>query len=185
MPRTMTAIFSMEFIIRPGVTHILFEDKPERRIYTDGRTWPADLETQQSFNGYSIGQWVKPDRDGRFQELQIETRGFKGPRNYEPSGIPLHFDNETVLHERLYLDPANETLHDEITTIDHALTHPWVVNKIYRRVTQPWLHNDCTESSEHVRVGTETYFISGDRYLMPVKKDQAPPDLRYFKPAGK
>jgi hypothetical protein len=27
--------------------------------------------------------------------------------------------------------------------------------------------------------------ISGDGYLMPARKDQAPPDTRYFKPVAK
>jgi hypothetical protein len=31
-------------------------------------------------------------------------------------------------------------------------------------------------------VGKEAYFLSADGYLMPTRKDQAPPDLRYFKP---
>jgi hypothetical protein len=26
----------------------------------------------------------------------------------------------------------------------------------------------------------EAFFLSADGYLMPIKKDQAPPDLRYF-----
>jgi len=182
MPRMMTAIFSIEFIILPGITHVLSETHPERRIYTDGRTWPEDLESIASFSGYSIGQWGKPDKDGRFQELTVETRGFRGPRNYEPTGLPLHFDNQTVLKERIFLDPADpETLKDEITTIDHALTRPWIVTKSYRRqMNRPWLQNECNENSQHVRVGTETYYISGDGFLMPVKKNQPPPDPRYF-----
>jgi len=28
--------------------------------------------------------------------------------------------------------------------------------------------------------GKENYLLSADGYLMPVKKDQPPPDLRYF-----
>ncbi len=32
----------------------------------------------------------------------------------------------------------------------------------------------------HVQIGAETYMMSGDGLLMPVKKGQAPPDLRYF-----
>jgi hypothetical protein len=183
MPRMMTAIFSIEFINLPGITHILSETHPPRRIYTDGRSWPANLETLTSFAGYSIGQWVNPDKDGHVQELRIETRGFKGPRNYEPTGLPLHFDNETIIKERILLDPSDPALlKDEITTIDHALTRPWTVTKIYRRQrNQPWLHNDCTENSQHVRVGSETYYISGDGFLMPVKRGQQPPDARYFK----
>ena len=31
-----------------------------------------------------------------------------------------------------------------------------------------------------VRIGKEPYYQSQDGYLMPVKKDQPPPDLRYF-----
>ena len=35
----------------------------------------------------------------------------------------------------------------------------------------------------HVQVGKENYFIiiSADGLLMPARKDQPPPDLRYFK----
>jgi hypothetical protein len=36
-----------------------------------------------------------------------------------------------------------------------------------------------------VVIGKENYFLSADGMLMPAKKDQPPPDLRYFKPAGK
>jgi hypothetical protein len=32
-----------------------------------------------------------------------------------------------------------------------------------------------------VRIGKDGYFLSADGYLMPTKKGQAPPDLRYFK----
>jgi hypothetical protein len=30
--------------------------------------------------------------------------------------------------------------------------------------------------------GGKDYFLSGDNMLMPAKKGQAPPDLRYFDP---
>jgi hypothetical protein len=36
-----------------------------------------------------------------------------------------------------------------------------------------------------VFVGKEYYFLSGDGFLMPTKKDQPPPDLRYFKKTQK
>jgi hypothetical protein len=43
-------------------------------------------------------------------------------------------DNETIVKERIYLDKANpDLLHDEITTIDDALTRPWTVVKTYKR----------------------------------------------------
>jgi hypothetical protein len=36
-----------------------------------------------------------------------------------------------------------------------------------------------------VRIGKENYMMSADGYLMPAKKDQSPPDLRYFNQARK
>jgi hypothetical protein len=32
-----------------------------------------------------------------------------------------------------------------------------------------------------VFIGKDGYYVSADGYLMPIKKDQPPPDLRYFK----
>jgi len=39
----------------------------------------------------------------------------------------------------------------------------------------------CAEGNNQVVIGKENYFMSGDGRLMPAKKDQSPPDLRYFK----
>jgi hypothetical protein len=36
-----------------------------------------------------------------------------------------------------------------------------------------------------IHIRNETYWLSGDGHLMPTKKGQAPPDLRYFAPASK
>ena len=66
----------------------------------------------------------------RYDMLEVETRHFKGPRAFDPSGMPLHEDNKTVIKERIYLDKANPNiLHDEITVIDNALTRPWTVTR--------------------------------------------------------
>ena len=55
-------------------------------------------------------------------------------RVFDESGLPLHHDNQTVVKERIYFDPADPNLlHDEITTFDHALTHPWTITMSYRR----------------------------------------------------
>jgi hypothetical protein len=181
MPRIMTVVFSMEIIVKPDTTYMLFDHSLPRRIYTDGRDWPKEIEP--SFLGYSIGKWIDKDGDGRYDTLEIETRGLKGPRTYEGTGMPFHADNETVLKERIYLDKANpDALHDEITTIDHALTRPWTVTKSYRRdprqISFQW---NCAEDNHHVLIGKEDYFLSADGLLMPGKRNQAPPDLRYFK----
>jgi hypothetical protein len=118
--------------------------------------------------------------------LEVETRGVKGPRVYENTGIPLHADNQTIIRERIYLDKTDANLlHDEITTIDHALTRPWTVVKDYRRtpISEPiwWRESVCAENNVHVTIGNEIYFLSGDGFLMPSKKHQPPPDLRYFR----
>jgi hypothetical protein len=185
MPRLMTIIRPLEFFIYPWITLVVYENNLPRRIYTDGRAFPKDEEP--SYAGTSIGKWLDTTGSGRYDTLEVETRNFKGPRNYEDSGLPLHFDNQSVIKERLYLDKANpDILHNEITTLDHALTRPWTVMKNYYRVHNVEWHEDlCNESNNHVLIGKELYFLSGDGYLMPAKKDQPPPDLRYFKQTRK
>ena len=188
MPRVMIGYSSMEIVITPEITYILFERDHDhfRRVYTDGRTFPDNMAEEPQFHGYSVGKWIDTDGDGRYDLLEVETRGLKGPRVFDATGIPLHSDNETVIKERMYLDKSDPNLlHEEITTIDHALTRPWVVNKIFRRVASNkpvWInHSVCGEGNNHVRIGNEYYFRSYDGQLMPTKKDQPPPDLRYFK----
>jgi hypothetical protein len=163
----------------PKITYMMFEYDIPRRIYTDGRDWPAGAEP--TFMGYSIGKWS--GSSGRYDTLDVETRNMKGPRTYDTTGLPLHIDNQTVVKERIYLDPSdNDLLRDEITTIDHALTRPWTVLKTFRRERKVlWSEDQCSENNNHVVVGKEFYFLSGDGYLMPTRKDQPPPDTRYFK----
>ena len=186
MPRAMNVVFPMEIVILPNTTYMMIEYLGMlRRVYTDGRAWPKDFEP--SFMGYSVGKWIDEDGDGRYDALEIETRDLKGPRVFEPSGIPLHRDNQTVVQERIYLDKADpDILHDRITTIDHALTRPWTVDKTYLRERQPiWIESDCAEGNQHVRIGKEDYMLSADGYLMPAKKGQPAPDLKYFDAARK
>src|SRR5207253_10517875 len=123
----------LEIFITPWVTLVVYENNLPRRIYTDGRDFSAK-DNLPSYAGYSIGKWIDEDGDGRYDVLEVETRNFKGPRNYEPSGIPLHADNQSVIKERLSLDKAdNNILRNEITVVDNALTRPWTVVKRYRR----------------------------------------------------
>jgi hypothetical protein len=106
----------------------------------------------------------------------------RGPRTFDANGLPLHQDNATVVRERIFLDKANPNLlHDQITTIDNALTRPWTVTRSYRRERNPtWIEEPCGEANRYLILGTETYFMGGDRSLMPTRKDQPPPDLRNF-----
>jgi hypothetical protein len=181
MPRMMVGVYPMELVVTPKTTYMLSDYNEPRRIFTDGRDWPGQVEP--TFNGYSIGKWIDEDHNGRLNLLEVESRGFKGPRTYEGSGIPLHTDGQSIIKERFYLDKADQNLlHIDVTTIDHALTRPWAVSRPYRREADPiWMFVDCSEDNRHVWVGRDSYFVSADGYLMPTKKDQAPPDLRYFK----
>ena len=181
MPRVMIAYDPLEFIVTPEVTYIRSDHLAQfRRIYTDGRRWPDEITP--TFVGYSIGHWVDDDGDGRYDALEVQTRGLKGPRSLDASGLPLAADNQTIVKERIFLDRANRNLlHDRVTTIDHAYTRPWTVTRDYNRDPDPvWVENNCGADNHYVTIGNETYFISADGYLMPTKKDQTVPPLKGF-----
>ena len=117
--------------------------------------------------------------------LEGETRGpFKGPRAFDASGLPLAFDNRSVFKERMRRDKADPSVfHDEVTVIDHALTRPWTVDKRYVTSSEPrprWPEHICAENNAEVVIDHENYFFSAEGLLMPARKDQAPPDLKYF-----
>jgi hypothetical protein len=184
MPLMMTAFLPLEFVVTPDTTYILTVDYMYfRRIFTDGRDWPRNI--QPTFAGYSIGRWIDQDGSGIYNVLEVETRGFTGPRVFDATGLPLHSDNQSIFKERIYRESSNPSiLHDEITVIDHALTRPWTVDKKYLHSPNPqpnWIIGSCSESNMLVGVGREAYALSADGLLMPIKKDQAAPDLRYFK----
>jgi len=184
MPQIAYGFQPMELIVTPETTYVLVNwVEHTRRIYTDGRDWPAEIEP--TLTGYSIGRWIDEDNDGRYDVLEVETRGFKGPRYYDAAALPLHHDNQSVFKERFYHDKADKNiLHDEITVIDHALTRPWTVVRDLRRNPNPrptWGEFICAEGNGYVRIGRETYFLSAAGLLMPMLKGQEPPDLRHFK----
>lgn len=183
MPRVMNAYEPFEVVVTPRETHFLMDHiHDSRRIFTDGRDWPKEIEP--TFVGYSIGEWVDTKGAGRYDTLLIETRGMRGPRSYDSTGTPMHRDNQTIVKERIYFDETNpEVFYDDITVFDHALTQPWGMTKKYVRGKdkQPvWQESVCAEGNQHVVIGSEPYMLSADGYLMPSKKDQPPPDLKYF-----
>ena len=184
MPRVVNGYGDMEFVIAPTTFHILVDHiYDNRRIFTDGRPWPEQIPP--TLLGYSIGQWMDTTGSGRYDVLQAETRGFRGPRAFDASGIPLASDNQTIVKEKFYVDGKNSNVvHDEVTVIDHALTHPWTVVKNYQRESDPrpyWHEENCPETNVNVRVGKDDYMISVDGFLMPTEKGQKAPNLKYFK----
>jgi hypothetical protein len=188
MPATMTVYGEMEIVVLPEIAYlILNHNLPiHRRIYTDGRGWPAAVEP--TYQGYSIGRWVDQDAHGRFNALEAETRYFKGPRALDPRGMPVHDDNQSIVRERIFLDKADPSLlYDEITLIDHAFTRPWTVLKTYGRTPTReavWSEQNCPAVTANVLIHNELYYLSADHELMPTRKDQPPPDLRYFRLPG-
>jgi hypothetical protein len=183
MPQMMIGYEPFEFLVTPEATFMRMVYMHEfRKVYTDGRKWPEKI--QPSFAGTSIGKWVDVNGDGKLDVLEMETRGFKGPRIFEPTGIPLHDDNQTVIKERMYL-AGDGDLHDEITTVDNALTRPWTVTRKYKRQAKAnWADYVCHEHNTILILQKETYFIREDGLLMPSRRDQPPPDLRKFQQVG-
>ena len=54
----------------------------------------------------------------------------------------------------------------------------------FRRNPNPrpnWKEFICADENPYVTIAKETYFLSADGLLMPMRKGQRPPDLRYFK----
>jgi hypothetical protein len=184
MPAMMNLYNPMEIVVTPETTYILMSHNNDvyRRIYTDGRDWPADAE--RTLSGYSIGKWIDENGDGKYTTLEVETRFLRGPRAYEASGIPFHEDNLTVIKERFHLDKADpNTLYDEITVIDHALTRPWtkVQKAVRKKGPSEWLLETCPEDNVWIKIGDEAYVVNlTNGKLMPAYKDQPPPDLSYF-----
>jgi hypothetical protein len=189
MPAMMNGYAEIQIVVLPETTYMLIDDGNDsfRRIFTDGRSFPPD--TEPAFTGYSIGRWIDTTGTGRYDTLEVETRNFNGPRVYDNTGLKLHPDNQSVIRERIYLDKNDpNSLHDEIVVEDHALTHPWTVLKTYKRNADPKhiVREDvCVENNPHVAIGRDSYMLSADGYLMPVKKGQKPPDLRHFDQAKK
>lgn len=118
------AQYPIEFLFTPGRVTILMEAWTQvRRVYTDGRKHPDDLEA--SFYGHSVGHW-----EG--QTLVIDTVDLK-PGSLINPGMG-HSDKEQI-DERIHLSPSDpDLLVNELTVSDpEALEKPWSVTYRYRR----------------------------------------------------
>ncbi len=175
-----------EYVITPETTYILtvIDLQEVRRVFTDGAIGLAEIEP--SYLGYSIGRWIDEEDTAATPRSRSRHRAdLGGPRALDHTGLPMHFDNQSIFKERFYLDRADPTfLHDEITIIDHALTRPWTVDKKFKRSADPrpvWLEYNCAEGNEQIVVGKEKLFQRG---RLPDAGQERPggfPDSRYFK----
>ena len=189
MPRQMNVYEPMEIVITPETTYMLIEHIHDfRRIYTDGRDCPEEMEP--TFAGYSIGKWEDTDGDGRFDTLVVETRGLKGPRTFDSTGIPMHKDNQTMVKERIYARQDQSRPHAQRDHHHRQRAHAArgrsprpIAAMPSRRNRIWWRERSVPRTIPHVEIGKENYMISADGQLMPTRKDQPPPSLQYFQRA--
>jgi hypothetical protein len=48
-----------------------------------------------------------------------------------------------------------------------------------------WPESACAEGNGHVDIAGQNYFLSAEGFLMPARKDQPPPSLKYFEQSQK
>lgn len=135
---------ALEFLFTPGRVTLTNERGLVRRIYTDGRTVPADAEPTNT--GISIGRW-----EG--QTLVVETTHLNprmryplpGPR-WPPIGANARVMERIVLRDR-------DTLEFEVATFaPDILTEPDRRTRAYTRVpkTLPIESKACTEDDRSI-----------------------------------
>ena len=184
----MSAVFPMEIVITPNTTYVLSDYSTPRRIYTDGRAWPAYQEP--NFLGYTIGRWIDENGDGRFDVLEAETRHLKGPHVYEASGLPFHADNESVGAlgiASISTAPIRHILtltrsRPDRSCADGGPPGRWSIVGNYRRVLDERdLVPECLRRRQQAFASARrTTFIGADDLIWPAKEGQARPDLRHF-----
>jgi hypothetical protein len=118
---------AMEFLFTPGRVTILGEADGNRlrRIYTDGRSHPADPDP--SFHGHSVGHW-----EG--DSLVVDTVGVL-PETYiavsEAVGIPN--DGDMHILEHIHLAAPDKLQDDLEITAPHVLTRTWKTTRFLFR----------------------------------------------------
>ena len=107
--------YDVEFLFTPGRVTIIQEAYMQvRRVFTDGRGHPADLDP--TFNGHSIGHW-----EGDTLVIDTAGLGHKTPLGYN------RLDHGPQLHvvERIHLT-APDKMEDDMTLTDpDVLAKPW------------------------------------------------------------
>jgi hypothetical protein len=140
MPRIMNMVYPMEILQRPGQVAIYAEWQSQvRRIFTDGRPHPDDLDP--TYNGHSVGHWVNGD-------LVVDTVGMRGDMMLTQNGLGL--SDALRITERFH-QVGDDTLTDTITLEDaKALAAPWTVVKTYRRApTLQIMEYVCQENNRN------------------------------------
>jgi hypothetical protein len=123
MPTIMSMPYDVEFLFTPGRVTIIQEAYMQvRRVFTDGRGHPADLDP--TFNGHSIGHW-----EGNTLVIDTVGLGHTTPLGFNRMnhGPKLH------VVERIHLLSPDKMV-DEMTLTDpDVLARPWHVARGYTR----------------------------------------------------
>jgi len=121
---------STEFLFTPGRVTILneFDGNRTRRIYTDGRSHPADPDP--TFSGHSIGRW-----DG--QALVVDTVGLL-PQTFLPLGQSIGIPNngDMRIEERIALTGPDALRIDLVIHAPKVLAAPWKISREFRRTRE-------------------------------------------------
>jgi len=97
MPTMMSAT-RMEYVVTPETTYISNRHGTCGEIFTDGRPWPTEVEPTYQATRSAIGS-TRPAK-GVYDVLEAETVARSRARApYDATGLPLHFDNESVFKE--------------------------------------------------------------------------------------
>ena len=143
MPRYMTGTRSELLVIQtPGRVTMYRDSAPVRRIWLDGRPFPAARDLESFSNGNARGRY-----EG--QDLVTEVVGLKD-EPIDATGVP-HSD-DLKISERLHRVDA-DTLHVTVTLTDPtAYTRPMVSTVTYRLSDDPrWEPHEfiCTPKTDY------------------------------------
>lgn len=152
-PRLLAEPYSMEFIVTPRQTWMIFEQNSQvRRIYTDGRPHPPQEDLFPLWNGHSIGHW-----EG--QTLVVSTVSLKAGQ-FDRTGAP--FSEQVTVTERIRMID-NDTIENDVIVTDPVMfTQPWNVKRYFRRVKDPGvfiLDWSCQENNRNSIKDGETQLL--------------------------
>jgi hypothetical protein len=118
---------ALEFLFTPGRVTVLgeFDGNRLRRIYTDGRSHPADPDL--TFNGHSIGRWEGTT-------LVVDTVAFL-PEVYLPLAQAVAFPNNGGMRiaERIHLVSADRLIDELVVSAPQVLAEPWRITRSFVR----------------------------------------------------
>ncbi len=158
---------ALEFLFTPGRVTLTNERGLIRRIYTDGRPMPAELEPANT--GTSIGHW-----EG--ETLVVETTGINPGALYPNTGPgAVAIGENAVISERIFLRDANTLQFDIVTVAPDIFTAPDRRSRLYSRLDKTMANevSFCSESDRSVEPGT-----GRQRFDMTPPGDLPPPPSR-------